>query len=867
MSHVDIYYEGKPYKYKIFENDKGHNWSVSDTKLFPLITTNDVPTSAQLPPVKEETIDQDYFHAGAGELLWEHGKRCYNSPGCDTRTKSVVKLSPKITKATITGASTVTMPTLENGDFEHGATTHWTDLDSASNSRAHAGTWSGLETVGIGANEVFYQDLTWSNSLRNKIVTVNGWIYSNSPNGRGKIGVHDGVTETYGTLTAANATWVQISVTVQIGPAATQLRIECYSSDAGAGGISMYWDDITITPSGYAQSAVVDFCDFNGYPYAASGNMLLKWDGTDWDLVMGFPTTITSLGVWSNYLFIGQGYSYPYFYYDGTTFTMSTLTTGYMKYFALVGSTLWANSSDYEVKSSTNPINGGSWSTVTTIINNSKTITSMMDHPDTVFVAEQDGLYYLNSTGDVVSCLPDLYREAGTKSGRGMTMWKGNIYINGHYGSLYEYDYASNAITTITPSDTFPNQSAFTGFSMACDGDDEYLFVALDNGTKVQILAGRWETISDQINQTSTDFWWHHLIEQTLTDSSDNIRCMRMSTFPSARCLWLGCSNATDGIYYIDIDTNMGTAGDVLTSWHEGSEKHVLKTFYSLTLKTENLSATKTITPYFKKEFDTSWTALTAITSGSTNTVYFPADTTTKKIQLKFSFASDSATTSPHLLGYRLRDRVRVFDEASGRISIDDSGVFSAFGGMETNWEHTEFIGHDKNYYSVTAITEGLTTAKTLTLQYKIDGDTDYITHPEKFTISPVQTVYLPSETVGQIIKVKFTLSSPGDTTMPAYLINGELRPRRKRLFNFGLIIGNKSLTPGGGTIDRNAEKMAQILRDLNDKKWPFQIKTFYDKDFYIVIDDLKEQLLNSPENGRDSYVFAITAHEVAWEG
>jgi len=92
-------------------------------------------------------------------------------------------------------------------------------------------------------------------------------------------------------------------------------------------------------------------------------------------------------------------------------------------------------------------------------------------------------------------------------------------------------------ISTITPAESIPEQSNFEGRVMASDGDEKYLYAFLENGTKVQVMAGRWETIKNASGSNETDFWWHHIGELTLSNASDNITAVRMATYSGTRYL------------------------------------------------------------------------------------------------------------------------------------------------------------------------------------------------------------------------------------------------------------------------------------------------------------------------------------------
>ncbi len=864
MGDITFTFRGKKYEYFLYKDPQTgqKSFKAADAKILPPMQTTDRPLNAHIPPLREDLITQDYFNAGSGEILFEHGKRVYNSPGVDTRTVGRARLSPSISKATINSLSAATI-TLTNAGFETGDTTGWTDLDGVT-ATSHTDNWGGEEALAGLATEIFYQNLTFDAAWKGHGVKLSAYVRRSAATAEAQIGFSfdGGSTYVWGYEVGCTAAYQELTCSCVIPLTATDVWICARSEETSGGANSVYWDDFTIVDYEVTGGAVVAFEDYNGYPYAAYGTALIKYDGTDWDTVATFPAAITDLASFAGKLYIAIGYANAYWYYDGTNIIQSTVTNGNAQFFSAVGTKLWENSSAYQVRSSTNPANGGSWTTTTDVGDSSLVITNLVNHPDTVTVNTTSGFFEITATGTVDSLMPDLYRGAHSKTGRSTCLWRGNFYISSGYNVLYEFNYGDNAISVVSPKDAFPTQSTFAGYPMSMDGDDEYLYVCVDNGTKVELLAAHWATIIDKDGNPSTAFWWHHLLEQTLTAASDNVRAARMSPYPSARVLWLGCADTTDGIYGVTVDGNMGLAGDLVTSWHKGKYEYILKTFYSITLYTENCAAAKTIQVLYKKEFETSFTSIGTITSNSATTLYFPADVTTKKIQLKFTFASDSATTSPHLLGYTLRCTARPFDLEEGRITINENLEFSSFGGLETCWIHPEFRNIDKSWYSIAFITEGLSSTKYITFQYKLDDETTYTTHDTLIDDSPYQFVYFPEETVGKQLDVKFTLSSPSDTSLIAYIVNGTLRPEKRKEIDFSVYLANKQPLDGGGFALQDADALASILRELDDYAWPVKMKCPTGESYDVTIQSITEQIAIDPQNKRKEYLFTIKALE-----
>jgi len=99
---------GEVFEFPIAEQAGQKAFKTNTSKLFPLMYTTDRPLNAHLPPINEEILDQDFFHAGIGEINFAHGKRIFKGP-VDTRISGVAKCPPKLTKATITVPASITL--------------------------------------------------------------------------------------------------------------------------------------------------------------------------------------------------------------------------------------------------------------------------------------------------------------------------------------------------------------------------------------------------------------------------------------------------------------------------------------------------------------------------------------------------------------------------------------------------------------------------------------------------------------------------------------------------------------------------------------------------------------------------------------
>ena len=878
-SDLTIEYNNKTYPFQLYEdpNTRQKQWLISDAEVMSPLYTSERPYDAQIPPEKEDIIEQNYFHAGMGESEFEHGKR-YFKGDIDARRKGNVLLPPKITASTVTTTGgAVWMYGLRNYGFEENATTGWTDLDEVVDAGVDPGTdqegsYCAKETLAGAGTEVFYQDLPAYTDLRGITLTVYAYLWAEFATSSLKAGLGDNVSTTWSPTSSAQS-WVEKIASHTVDAAATRIRISGSATTIGA--TSGYFDNFRIAVSKTALdlAPVVKIIEYEGYPYAAAGNYLLKYDGTDWDVICAFCCKPTDMAVWGDYLFIAFGTTMPVHYYDGSAMYCSSVANSSMEFLGNVGGTFWGNSSAYEIRSSTNPINGGAWSAVTTVRDTNADITSILNHPDTVMVGLTDDLFEITTT-DEISRIPTLYQDSGTNTCHRMWMWKGDLYVPTENGSLYLYDIGDYTITIVTPSYDIPGQVDFTGRVMAGYGDQEYNYVFIDYATKVEILAGRWETIGDNDGDEDTDFWWHHVGEVTLTGTSDNIECALISALPTAgyKFIFLGCNHTTDKIYHISNPLQYGdvmqstnyeveTAGDLVTPWIRGQYEYVLKTFYSLTVRVEDADATHTIVVSYKLAEDTSFTTLGTINADPEETLYFLDGITSKKIQLKFTFASGDNTTTPILTGYTLRCRARPFDLEEGRIAVTKDGGFLMWGGLETKQYHPEYMYVEKIFNTIRFLTEGLTTAKYITFQYKLDDAAAWLTHNVRVEKSPYQEIVFPDYTTGKILQVRFTLASPSDTDLLAYIVEGTLMFDKKKEIQLGILVADSLPTRTGGEPYRcNVDQMAGVLREIDASKKPVTLETFDKQKYEILFNSMSEQLIL--DGNKREYLFTVNARE-----
>jgi len=618
------------------------------------------PSLVNIDPEEEVILSQDDWRSGFGLDVFDSNdsKRYRSSIGMDLRHRG--QAIAGWTSTTVTKPNTITTAaSISNTTFE--AAANWTN-GARSSTYAHGGTYSWL----VGSNTEAYQDaVTWDTSWRSKLFTFSCWVYTPTTANTGRIGINDGVGTTYSSYISATVTWQWLSVSRTLNASATRLRL-ILATDATT---DNYFDDCALgSPT---TGKAVDFAEFNDKFYMASGSALSKLNagGTGFDTIWSFPATITDLQPFqvsgTDYLFIALGTSTAYEYMTtAEVFATSTATDKTYQFFEWVhttADTLYGNDSGNTIRSTINPLNGGTaWSIQTIVGDAANAITSLMDKSGALYISKEDMLYYLDSSGNVQNDVaPELVSEKKSTSGKNTYLWKNNIYYPCGDQGLLEIGTAN---TWRNPSDyctTLPN---FVGRIMAVAGDGFWLYVAVDYATKVEILACREETIDG-----TTSWVIHPIHELTL----QGVEAMRISSVFKKR-LWIASTLSTDSLYYLPLPTAYGDiTGDAERTFKtgvtfeipflHGEFKSDNKAWVKITLTLgHTYNAGRYFTVHYKKLGDSSWTSIGNFTGSATSMVQSRYIDVTNKpfssmMKFQFTAVTDDPNYTPIILSYEVR--------------------------------------------------------------------------------------------------------------------------------------------------------------------------------------------------------------------
>ncbi len=637
---------------------------------------------SSLEPMKEIQIGQSSFHQGYGAEFQESNLKYYTSTNLDARFKNQIICAPLATAATIPSVLSITDSGLEIWT-DPNTLTNWTysetsgHMDLAQETTiVDTGTYSAKISSGAVAGGNYRQLLQtaipWLNDFRNKTFSVTVRIYNTDiTKFKGQLILDDGIGTTTASSVGSGA-WETVTVTRKLNAAATKLDIILRGLSIGAFAASTYFDTVGFPTVGVKAIA---FAEFDSDLFIADGGYLLRMDNSTGaiSVAAGFPQTITDLKVFqvagADYLFIFQGTSYAYYYMDtAETVTKSTAAVNTFQLgmpVHVAADTLYANDGNNTIRSTTNPLNGGvAWSAQTVVGYAADSISDMIGIAGIPYIFKKDMVYYIDSAGAVKTLAPQLVSEKSTTSGVNSIEWQGNIYIPCGAQSLYEYDTSTSSLTDISPSKYVTNSTDFDGRIHALAGDSQYLFCAVDNATKIEILAGRWETINGAVS------WiWHPLSELTL----DGCQTMYASSVYKRR-LWVSSTSSSDSLYYYPLTSMYGsitsdtdytylTGGSLITSFMYCDLMGDYKGFYKITLTMADTTANIYWRAYYQM-LGGNWTEINSTSKFKTSpitTAYLPVETTTSNkpsstmIRFKFEAVTNDTTKTPRLLGYDVR--------------------------------------------------------------------------------------------------------------------------------------------------------------------------------------------------------------------
>jgi len=651
-------------------------WRVQSVDVVPDSFVTSQASLANVPAKVVIPVEQTAFYGGIGEYYFESGVKYNQASGVDASLPIGVMCAPQLIYEY--------QPTILNSSFESGAVgsppPDWTCTGSPTTETTCCGgalgPLNGAKLCRLNPGDSIGQ--TWQAVAGGRQAMFNF---------KAGIGLTPGSSMTVEIITGSGSR--SFSVT---NPTVSAMWIERTFSH-----IVDLSQPLTIRftyPAGSSYTAGVDyleylpptrFCAHGGYYWLARGRFLERWsESNGWDFVpvdsttFAFPAAITDLASYGTNLLIALGTSQPYYYGSASPFTASTSTSPNAVWFSVVGRYLW-KSFGSSVYWTLDPTGVASWTGPYYVGDTSSDIVFLPDDPETAFVCKPNGLYVVDTSGNVSLYDTALTSDAAPDFGYNMCQWKGYRYLPCGTATLQEL---GTVITDISISRRAPDVSAARIQSKALAGDSGFLYVV---GRQVGasspymwILRGSNLAISGE----GESWRWHPLRRWSLP--SDTIYdAVVYSGTPKKLFVATG-----DGVCYIhlpsvysnpafDADYRFSTDTDedgLITPWLHCGYKLWDKAWHNVTLLTSGCSLgtyDHTITVYYRLTDDAAWTLLGTVDTSPSQRLSFPADCCGQKLQLRLKFLTEEAGATPRLLGFIVEAKLRPPSRRRFDVSID----------------------------------------------------------------------------------------------------------------------------------------------------------------------------------------------------
>ncbi|KKN49963.1 hypothetical protein LCGC14_0637640 [marine sediment metagenome] len=628
-------------------------------------------TDALFPIHRIYPMTQEAWHAGFGQQQGKADgqKRYMYSVNTDASVKGLIYASPAVVATTNTTPSYASTATITNGDFETGALSPWTSSGIwviASSGTPHGGTYHAqFSATGDSVSYTLTQSITAADSsLFNTLqIDIEVWSkYVTAAPATAKVELQDNNNKVVATANLSNTTsYVKTTLSHTFTDGWPSLKIVITINDGGDGTALFYVDDIVLTLTGTIATAtnvgtIAGMVEFNGNHYAYSDTGLWKRTAANWVRVAGSPDNIVHAAGDSGgtQLLLARGSSLNYWYMSTAEAFSRNTGTGtsaqVQKFIASAGS-------DYSAVDTTSVFKVASISlgtantTYPALGDTGLNITRLIDHLGSVYGIKENYAAKLVS-GAWVEIGSELRSMFNTNTGKNAISWRGNgaqaLYIPAGSGSsLMAYD--DGDFPNIGPDMFAELLSDFTGQIVATASDDQWLYIILDNGSNIEILKGRYETIDG-----ATDFRWHSYVQTAYT----TVAYAYVSSITAKRLYFGG---GTDLPKYIPLPTAFGdpindsnltyaTGAIHYGSWLDLNQPRISKSYLNFTMDSVALAAAKNIkVEYELWESQGTWTELGGsgngvFTSSPNESKTFAVNIKGRKLRFRYTWTSDDTS-------------------------------------------------------------------------------------------------------------------------------------------------------------------------------------------------------------------------------
>ena len=582
-----------------------------------------------------------------------------------------------------------------NGGLELGALTNWTSSqtdgsDNCVRALATDAPFAGryhLSVTAMNTNEYVEVPLVAAEVVlaRSKRVDVTVKVRGASAAGgqvKAQIIENDGsgnLTTTTGSAVTLTTSYQSVTtgVTMQSDSATAVLRV-LMSADQSSDR-SVYIDEmncqVTASAADGKNAKNLRMAVMGSTLLCATDRALYSFNDTSdyWALSKVFAADITGIEVFDDRVYIGQGSGTAYTFSNENnlgTWTDAGGSGNKANYFIktlnaagnyAMGKTL--NEDDFHL--TTDPTRSPSYGTAIEVGTDDKTINNVYQLDGTIGIGKSDGFYrYMSLEGNrFVNVYPGAESAADADNFSRGIMYNGWFYTTMSEVGLLRYN--GQFWQDLSHLLRSPGFTEFGNRVRAFGTDGKSLYALVESLDTSSISKKMWLYAMREYAGGEWDV--HQVCSMPLTDAND-IHVFKTSGASNSHIYVSGELTTGEAYSYrmtlpnqadaprLAANKDMALSGDLITAYWDGDRPGVDKAFNKLTILSESLSANQTITVYYQVDNDTSWTEIhasdAAFTRSPLETVGFTAGVTGKRIRLKFSFSSNSATGSPILKGF-----------------------------------------------------------------------------------------------------------------------------------------------------------------------------------------------------------------------
>ena len=514
-----------------------------------------------------------------------------------------------------------------------------TDPRSGDNSARHARIDAAASGDGIE------QSLNNPTSYRSTAIVFHCYIKKVSGSGGVKLVIQDSAgSSSSSTITDTSYTATSVSHTVDSGATSVKIRIE------STGDMTFDADDCAVIPTGGVSCKGT--AKYNDILYGIFGRVVAQFNGENgtngphWDAVYIHASVVaTDIKTFGTNVFVGFGASNAYIYGATTSWTVSTLASSskYAIFFTVSRISIWKSETVSTIKSATNPLNGGSWSSAYTIGSTDRPITRLYGVFDTVVVGKEDGLWYYKrvygggESADLFINFTNEYDQfhspTNFSEGTELLGWLWTIAAN---QSVFRTNL--QAVQDVTDLVSSPAIDELSGKVRALTHDTHSVYLAAENGLtstsgRTTLMAvkqtgeGLVPDVLDEVLMVTVE-----AMEATIvTRGTDGTRPMLFMMGLSAGGVpdsqktfcWYIPQDSQSTVQSSDIKTNLYDVSIDLSAFN-GGLPHEMKSLVSATLSTDGHTK-ENVTLKFGRDGEApgSVTAFTFNGPGKTETLFF----------------------------------------------------------------------------------------------------------------------------------------------------------------------------------------------------------------------------------------------------